>query len=63
MILVQNRRKGQNYIRKDKINSGLGTKEFRIVYNILVQSAGADSKVIGVKFVTVFIMQMDAACS
>jgi hypothetical protein len=45
-----------------KYNFGLGAKEFRFVYNILVQSAVADFKIIGIKLMTVFIMLRDAAC-
>jgi len=56
------RRDRQNYIRKNKVQLGLGAKEFRFVYNILVQCVGADFKVIGIKFMTVFIMRRDAAC-
>jgi len=42
-------------------NLGLWAKEFLFVYNILVQCAGADFKVIGIKFMAVFIMRRDAA--
>jgi hypothetical protein len=37
-------------------NLGLGTKEFRFVYIILVQCADADFRVIGLKFMIVFIV-------
>jgi hypothetical protein len=71
VILVRNqirkmlgRETGKIYfIRKNEINLGLGAKEFRFMYNILVQCVGADCKVIGTKFLTVFIMRRDAACS
>jgi hypothetical protein len=45
-----------------KCNLGLGAKEFRFVYNILVQRVGADCRIIGTKFMAVFIMRRDAAC-
>ena len=44
-------------------NLRLGVKKFCFVYNILVQCAGADCRVIGVTFMTVFIVRRDAACS
>jgi hypothetical protein len=43
-------------------NLGLGAKEFRFVFNISVQCAGADLKVIGIEFMTVCIVRRDAAC-
>jgi len=45
-----------------KYNLGLGAKEFRFVCNILVQCESADFKVVGIKFMTVFIVRRDAAC-
>jgi hypothetical protein len=48
---------------KIKYNLGLGAKEFHFVCNILVQCAGGGAfKVIGIKFMTVFIVRRDAAC-
>jgi hypothetical protein len=38
-------------------NLGLGAKEFLFVYNILVQCTGADFKVIGIKFMTVYYVK------
>ena len=55
------RRDRQNYIRKNEVQLGLGAKDFRFVYNILVQCVGADFKVIGIKFMAAFIMRRDAA--
>ena len=54
---------GKITFERMKYNLGLGKKQFRFVYNILVQCAGVDCKVIGMKFVAVFIMRRDAACS
>ena len=45
-----------------KYNLGLGATEFRFLYNILVQCAGAHFKVIGIRFMTMFIRRRDAAC-
>ena len=56
------RRDRQNYIRKNKVQLGLGGKGFRFVRNILVQCVGPDCKVSGITFMTVFIMRWDGAC-
>jgi len=69
MILVRNqirnmvgRETGKITFGRINYNLGLGAKEFCFVYNILVQCVGADFRVIGIKFMTVFIMRRDAAC-
>jgi len=56
------RRDRQNDIRKKKYSLGLRAKEFRFVYNILLQCAGAAFKVIDMKFMTASIMRSYAAC-
>jgi hypothetical protein len=63
MILVRNQIRnmlsgetGKIILGRINYNLGLGAKEFYFVYNIFVQCAGADFKVIGMKFMTVFIM-------
>ena len=70
MILVQNQirnvlggERGKITFGRIKYNTGLVAKEFRLctIYwdNVWV---GAGCKVIDIKFMTVFIMQRDAAC-
>ena len=68
MILVRKQIKSMLGGETDKITFGrikynlrLETKEFRFVYNILVQCAGVDFKVIGIKFMTMFISQRKEA--
>ena len=70
MILVRNQIRntlggeiGKITFGRIKYNLGLGAKEFRFVYCILVQWAGADFKVIGIRFMNVFIKRREAACS
>jgi hypothetical protein len=54
----------QNYMRKHKVKFRTSSKIIPLcVQYILVQCAGADCKVIGVTFITVFVMRRDAACS
>ena len=70
MILVRNQirnmlggERGKITLGRIKNQLGLGVKEFFFLYDILVQCAGADFKIIGIEFMTVFIMQSEGACS
>jgi hypothetical protein len=69
MILVRNQIRnmlggetGKITFGRINYNLGLGAKEFRFVYIILVQCVGTDFKVIGIKFMILFIVRRDAAC-
>ena len=55
---------GTGKVTFERIKDALGipATEFRSVYNILVQCAGAHFKVIGIRFMTLFIRRRDAAC-
>ena len=57
------RRERQITFGRTKQNLGLRAKEIRFVYDILVHCEGVDFKVTGTKFMTVFVMRKDVACS
>jgi len=71
MILVRNEIRdmlggetGKFTCRKNKVKSGTSSKRISLlVQYILVQCNGADCKVTGIKFMAVFVMRRDAACS
>jgi len=51
-------------MRKHKVKFRTSSKRIPLcVQYVLEQCAGADCKVIGITFITVFVMRRDAACS
>jgi len=65
MFLVRNRIINILGGQTDKIARGRikEQKEFRFVYKTFVHWEGADSKFVGMQFMTVFVMRRDPACS